>query len=48
MKVLSNIEISKIKTQTSQKYKTVEEFAAAKLKEASESIKNVDLSLLRK
>jgi hypothetical protein len=30
------------------KYKNVEEFAAAKLKEATESLKNVDLSILKK
>ncbi len=48
MKTLSNIKISRIKTQAPQKYKTIEEFVAVKLKDASESLRKVDLALLRK
>lgn len=45
MKTLSKIEISK---QTPQKYQSVDAFIAAKLQTATESLKKVDLSLLRK
>ena len=48
MKTVSSIEVQNKKRGVSQKYINVEEFAAAKLKVAKESLKNVDLSILKK